>query len=86
MLSRLTSRHPMGGVIALLAAGWFIHDAVLHAALLVFGMNWLLGLEFSLPDLTKYNISPDRAIQTFALLFAVAAASALLSVGLRHRR
>lgn len=86
MLSRLTTRHPVGGVIALLAAGWFIHDAVLHAALLIFGMNWLLGLEFSLPDLTKYNISPNRAIQTFALLFAVSAAGALLSAGLRRWR
>lgn len=39
-------------VLALLAVGWFIHDAALHAALVMVGVNGLIGLEFSLPDLT----------------------------------
>lgn len=83
MSRRSVTRCHMGGVIALLAAGWFLHDAVLHAALLVFGMNWLLGMEFSLSDLTHHNISPDRAVQTVAVLFAVTAAGILLWIGRR---
>jgi hypothetical protein len=70
-------------VVALLAAGFFIHDAVWHAMLVVFGMNTIVGMEFSLPDLGAYHIYPDRAIQTFAFLFATVAAGLLLWLGLR---
>jgi hypothetical protein len=73
-------------VVALLAAGWFLHDAVWHLMLAVFGMNTLMGMEFSLPDLGAYHIYPDRTIQTFAFLFAVVAAGLLLWLGLRLRR
>ncbi len=73
-------------VVALLAAGWFLHDAIWHAMLVVFGMNAFLGMEFSLPDLGVYHIYPDRAIQTFAFLFAIVAASLLLWLGLRLRK
>jgi hypothetical protein len=73
-------------VVALLAAGWFLHDAVWHLMLAVFGMNTLMGMEFSLPDLGAYHIYPDRAIQTFAFFFALVAAGLLLWLGLRLRR
>ncbi len=73
-------------VVALLAAGFFIHDALWHAMLVVFGMNAFLGAEFSLPDLGAYHIYPDRTIQTFAFLFAIVAASLLLWLGLRLRK
>ena len=73
-------------VVALLAAGWFLHDAVWHLMLAAFGMNTLMGMEFSLPDLGAYHIYPDRAVQTFAFLFAMVAASLLLWLGLRLRR
>lgn len=72
-------------VVALLAAGWFLHDAIWHAMLVVFGMNTFLGMEFSLPDLGAYHIYPDRVIQTFAFLFAIVAAGLLLWLGLRLR-
>lgn len=68
-------------VVALLAAGWFLHDAVWHLLLATVGMNMLVGMEFSLPDLGAYHISPDRAIQTFAFFFAAVAASLLLWLG-----
>lgn len=32
-------------VVALLAAGFFIHDALWHAMLAVFGMNTIVGTE-----------------------------------------
>jgi hypothetical protein len=86
MAKRTPTGRRLGGVIALLVAGWFIHDAVLHAVLVVYGMNWLLGMEFSLPDLSATGVSPDRMIQAFALLFALAAASIFLWVGLRSWR
>ena len=73
-------------VVALLAAGWFLHDAVWHLILAVFGMNTLMGMEFSLPDLGAYHIYPDRAIQTFAFFFALVAAGLLLWLGLRLRK
>ena len=73
-------------VVALLAAGWFLHDAIWHLMLASFGMNTLMGMEFSLPDLGAYHISPDRAVQTFAFLFAIVAAGLLLWLGLRLRR
>ncbi|HEX9133695.1 MAG TPA: hypothetical protein VF844_15495 [Ktedonobacteraceae bacterium] len=72
-------------VIVLLAAGFFIHDAIWHAMLAVFGMNTMVGMEFSLPDLGAYHIYPDRAIQTFAFLFAAVAANLLFWLGLRLR-
>jgi hypothetical protein len=43
------------GVFALLGAGWFIHDAAWHAALVIFGVNRLVGLEFGLPDLAHWG-------------------------------
>ena len=70
-------------VVALLAAGFFIHDAVWHAMLVVFGMNTIVGMEFSLPDLEVYHIYPTRVARTFAFLFATVAASLLLWLGLR---
>jgi hypothetical protein len=73
-------------VVALLAAGFFIHDAVWHLMLAVFGMNAIVGMEFSLPDLGAYHIYPDRMTQTFAFLFAMVAASLLLWLGLRLRK
>ncbi len=73
-------------VAALLAAGWFLHDAVWHLMLAVFGMNTLMGMEFSLPDLGAYHIYPNRVVQTFAFLFAMVAAGLLLWLGLRLRR
>ncbi len=73
-------------VVALLAAGWFLHDAVWHLMLAAFGMNTLMGMEFSLPDLGAYHIYPDRAIQTFAFIFALVAAGLLFWLGLRLRR
>lgn len=84
--NRATMTRRALAVVALLAAGFFIHDAVWHAMLVVFGMNAFLGMEFSLPDLGVYHIYPDRAIQTFAFLFAMIAASLLLWLGLRLRK
>ena len=43
-------------VISLLAAGFFLHDAVWHIMLVLFGMNAFVGKEFSLPDLGAYHI------------------------------
>ncbi len=73
-------------VVALLAAGFFIHDAIWHIMLAVFGMNAIVGMEFSLPDLGAYHIYPDRSIQMFAFLFATVAAGLLLWLGLRLRK
>jgi hypothetical protein len=73
-------------VVALLATGWFLHDAVWHLMLAVFGMDTFVGMEFSLPDLGAYHIYPDRVIQSFAFLFAAAAASLLLWLGLWLRK
>ncbi len=73
-------------VVVLLAAGWFLHDAVWHLMLAAFGMNTLMGMEFSLPDLGAYHIYPDRAIQTFAFFFALVVAGLLFWLGLRLRR
>ena len=70
-------------VIALLSAGFFLHDAVWHIMLVLFGMNAFVGMEFSLPDLGVYHIYPDRVVQTFAFLFAMVAAGLLLWLGLR---
>ena len=73
-------------VIALLAAGFFLHDAVWHIMLVLFGMNAFVGMEFSLPDLGVYHIYPDRGVQMFAFLFAIVAAGLLLWLGLRLRK
>ena len=70
-------------VIALLAAGFFLHDAVWHIMLVLFGMNAFVGMEFSLPDLGAYHIYPDRVVQVFAFLFAMVATGLLLWLGLR---
>lgn len=70
-------------VIALLAAGFFLHDAVWHIMLVLFGMNAFVGMEFSLPDLGAYHIYPDQVVQMFAFLFATVAAGLLLWLGLR---
>lgn len=77
----ITKTRMAWSVIALLAAGFFLHDALWHITL-VFGMNMLFGMEFSLPDLGAYHISPDRAMQMFAFLFATVAAGLLLWLGL----
>jgi hypothetical protein len=69
------------GIVALLAAGWFLHDASLHASLVTLGFNWLLGLEFSLPDLSQQGIYPDRLIQALAMLFALLAAGGFIALG-----
>jgi hypothetical protein len=81
----IMSRHAWA-VAFLLAAGWFLHDAVWHLMLALFGMNTLMGMEFSLPDLGTYHIYPDRAVQTFAFLFAMVVAGLLFWLGLRLRR
>jgi hypothetical protein len=86
MGKRAIMTHRAGAVVALLAAGWFLHDAVWHLMLAVFGMDTIIGMEFSLPDLGAYQIYPDRVIQTFALLFATATASLLLWLGLWLRK
>ncbi len=70
-------------VVVLLTTGFFIHDALWHAMLAVFGMNTIVGMEFGLPDLGAYHIYPDRAVQTFGFLFATVVASLLLWFGLR---
>ncbi len=73
-------------IVALLAAGWFLHDAIWHLMLAVFGMNAFVGLEFSLPDLGAYQIYPDQVVQIFAFLFAIVAAGLLLWLGLRPNK
>ncbi len=70
-------------VSALLAAGFFLHDAVWHIMLVLFGMNAFVGMEFSLPDLGAYHIYPDQVVQMFAFLFATVLAGLLLWLGLR---
>jgi hypothetical protein len=83
---KVAMRRRAWAIVALLAAGFFLHDALWHAMLAVFGMNAVVGMEFSLPDLGAYEIYPDRAVQTFAFLFATVAAGLLLWLGLRLRR
>jgi hypothetical protein len=83
---RAIMSHRTAATIALVAAGFFLHDALWHAMLSVFGMNTLVGMEFSLPDLGAYHIYPDRAVQTLAFLFAAVAADLLLWLGLRLRK
>jgi hypothetical protein len=78
----ITKARMAWSVIALLAAGFFLHDAVWHLMLVLFGMNAFVGMEFSLPDLGAYQIYPDRVAQMFAFLFATVAAGLLLWLGL----
>ena len=78
----VTKTHIVWSVIALLAAGFFLHDALWHITLF-FGMNELFGMEFSLPDLGAYHIYPDQMVQIFAFLFAIVAVGLLLWLGLR---
>ena len=78
----VTKTRIVWSVIALLAAGFFLHDALWHFMLAVFGMNAFVGMEFSLPDLAAYHIYPDRLVQIVAFLFAIVAACLLLWLGL----
>ncbi len=71
--------------LALVGAGWFIHDAVWHLLMAVFGMTGMVTLEFSLPDLGALGIYPDRAVQAAALLIAVVLGLALLGAAGRLR-
>ncbi len=78
----ITKTRRVWSVIALLAAGFFLHDALWHIMLVLFGMNAFVGMEFSLPDLGAYHIYPDQMAQIFAFLFAIVAACLLLWLGL----
>ena len=80
--SSCRGRRRASGVVA----GFFLHDALWHMMLAVFGMNSIVGMESSLPDLGASHIYPDRATQTFAFLFAAIAAGLLLWLGLRLRK
>ncbi len=71
--------------LALLAAGWFIHDAVWHVMLVLFGMTGLISQEFSLPDLQLLGIHPDPATQTLAFVVAVVLGGACLLLARRLR-
>jgi hypothetical protein len=82
----VTKTHMAWSVIALLAAGFFLHDALWHIMLVLFGMNAFVGMEFSLPDLSTYYIYPDQVVQMFAFLFAIVAAGLLLWLGLRLKK
>lgn len=86
MSASIVRRHRNWSIVTFLAAGWFLHDAIWHLMLAVFGMNAFVGMEFSLPDLGLYQIFPDRWIQTFAFLFAMCAAWLLLWLGWRLRK
>ena len=79
----ITKTRMAWSVIALLAAGFFLHDAVWHIMLVLFGMNAFVGMEFSLPDLGAYHIYPDQMMQMFAFLFATVVAGLLLWLGFR---
>ena len=79
----VTKTRMIWSVLVLLAAGFFLHDAAWHIMLVLFGMNAFVGMEFSLPDLGAYHITPDRLVQMLAFLFATVAAGLLLWLGLR---
>jgi hypothetical protein len=83
--TRATRTRRAWATVALLAAGFFLHDALWHAMLAIFGMNAVVGMEFSLPDLGTSHIYSDRGVQTFAFLFATVVAGLLLWLGLRLR-
>ncbi len=82
----ITKARMIWSVIALLAAGFFLHDAIWHLMLVLFGMNAFVGMEFSLPDLGAYHIYPDRLVQMLAFLFATFATGLLLWLGLRLKK
>lgn len=71
-------KREMWRVLALIGAGWFIHDAVWHFLMVVSGMTSLVAMEFSLPDLAALDIYPDREMQIIALLIAGGLALLLL--------
>ena len=71
--------------VALIAAGWFIHDAIWHFLMVAYGMSGLVTIEFSLPDLEALGIHPDRGIQTMALLIFILFTLLLLYVARRLR-
>ncbi len=70
-------------ILALIAAGWFIHDAIWHFLMVAYGMTGLVTMEFSLPDLEALGIHPDRGIQTMALLVSITFALLLFYVARR---
>lgn len=69
--------------LALIGAGWFIHDAVWHFLMVAYGMSGIVTIEFSLPDLEALGIRPDRGIQAMALIIAIVFALLLLYVSRR---
>jgi len=69
--------------LALIGAGWFIHDAVWHFLMVAYGMSGIVTIEFSLPDLEVLGIRPDRGIQVMALIIAIVFALLLLYVSRR---
>ena len=69
--------------LALIATGWFIHDAIWHFLMVAYGMTGMVTMEFSLPDLEAFGIHPDRGIQTMALLVSIAFALLLFYVARR---
>ncbi len=71
-------------VVALLVAGWFAHDAVLHLCLLI--VPWLVGFEFGLPMLISRAIRPSLWSQATGLAFALLAAGVLSLYGIRRLR
>lgn len=70
---------------ALVAAGWFIHDAIWHFLMVSYGMTGIVTIEFSLPDLEALGIHPDRGVQTTALLLSIMFALLLFYVAKRLR-
>jgi hypothetical protein len=71
--------------LALIGAGWFIHDAAWHFLMVAYGMTGFVALEFSLPDLAPFGIQPDQGIQILALAIALGLALLLLYLARRLR-
>lgn len=71
--------------LALIGAGWFIHDAIWHFLMVAYGMSGVVTIEFSLPDLEALGIHPDRGIQMAALLIAAVLALTFLVLARRLR-
>jgi hypothetical protein len=76
-------KHETWRTLALIGAGWFIHDAIWHFLMVAYGMTGVVTAEFSLPDLEALGIHPDRGIQTVALIVATGLALLLLYVARR---
>lgn len=72
-------------ILALVGAGWFIHDTIWHFLMVAYGMTGLVTAEFSLPDLEVLGIHPDRRTQTIALIVATGLALLLLYIARRLR-